>query len=134
MKIAAIVTGQSDSQAGKTWAPAAIHGTQTRSNWLIFSRSETAYVSAIDGRPVPHETETWSKDLELRPGRHWISGLSSDGELGAEVVLICDARPAAKYELRSETDSKQEVKLWIEDLATGQPATRVATVATKRTN
>ena len=129
VKIAAIVTRQRDLQAARIWSPAAIHGTQMKSGWSIFGRSETACVSAIDGRPISHETAIWNRDLSLTPGRHLISVLYSQGESAATALLVCDARPGGRYEVRSKSDSEKRVKLWIEDFAAGRPATRVATAA-----
>jgi len=132
IKIASIVTGQGDSQAAKAWPPAAIHGTLKKGGWLIFSRSEMAGVSEIDGRLISAAAGVPGGGFALRPGRHQIQVIYSDGESIAEASFSCDARPGARYQVRSEGEPEDKVKLWIEDRATGRPATRVATVATRR--
>lgn len=126
MKIAAIVTRQSEAEAASTWAPASIRGTQRKTSWLIFSESQTASVLTIDGQPVSRNAESWDRDLALSPGRHMVVARWTSGDAAASAHFICDARPATKYEVRAETSAKDNLKLWIEDLAAGQPATPIA--------
>jgi hypothetical protein len=53
-KIGSAVLHRSDSEAGQIWMSATIRGIQRRSGPItLFSRLETAYVIAIDGRAVP---------------------------------------------------------------------------------
>ena len=130
LKIAAAVTGQGDLQAAKSWPRAAIRGSR-KAGSRIFGKSEVACVAAVDSRPVARETEAWAADLALSPGRHRIMVLYSSGEWAARAVLDCDARPASGYEVRAERDGEQSVRFWIEDRATGRPATEVKTVSTE---
>lgn len=127
VRIAAIVTGRSDLEAARIWMPAAIRGTQERTEWLIFSEMETSRVSAIDGRSLPGDAGAWSREAALSPGRHQVSVSWSVDNASAEVSFVWDARPAAKYEVRSKNGPGDELKLWIEDLSAGRPATRIVT-------
>jgi hypothetical protein len=127
VRIAAIVTGRSDLEAARIWTPAAIRGTQERTDWLIFSEMETARVSAIDGRSLPGDAGAWSREAAPSPGRHQVSVSWSVDNATAEVSFVWDARPATRYEVRSASGPEGALKLWIEDLSAGRPATRVVT-------
>ena len=125
VRIAAIVTGRSDPEAARIWPPAEIRGTQERTGWLIFSELETTRVSAVDGRSLPGDAGAWSREIVLSPGRHQVSVSWSVDNATAEVSFVWDARPATRYEVRSASGPGGALKLWIEELSAGRPATRV---------
>src|ERR1017187_253632 len=124
IKIGAAVLHRTESEAALLWTPATLRGSDRVSGGASFlSLHETAYVSAVDGRPIARDRENWAKDQPLAPGRHGVAAAYYDGSKIAGCLLFFDATPGRSYELRSEDRSNDKALLWIADAESGRPVT-----------
>jgi TolB-like protein len=106
------------------WAPATIVGSRRHGSFL--SHDEVACVMAIDGRPIPDETEKWDQRQPLLPGLHEVFVRYYDGTSTAGHDFVFNARPGASYEVNSERQEHLGPKLWILDRNTHQLVTVIA--------
>jgi hypothetical protein len=90
----------------------------------------TAFISAVDAKPVAAGREGWATPIELKAGRHQLTVEFRRGVFSARTLLEVDVKPDASYELRFTSDAELFGKnsycdFWIVDLATGKPVTGV---------
>jgi len=117
-------------------APATIKGSEESS--ALFDNF-TAFIAAVDGQPVAAGRAGWDTPLEVKPGRHVLTGAFKRGVFSATAQLELLAVAHANYQLKYTTDAQLFGKnsfcdFWIADLATGQPVTAVTKAAVVKGN
>jgi len=103
------------------WAPAEIVGTARGKS--LFSVGEVACVMAVDGVPIPDETEKWELKRALLPGFHDIFVRYYDGTSVAGENFTLEAMPGQNYEVSFERPQGQKPKLWIREQLSGRAVT-----------
>ncbi|HEY0523457.1 MAG TPA: hypothetical protein VGD08_08710 [Stellaceae bacterium] len=94
----------------------------------------TAYIAAVDGRPVAGGPEAWNVPVTVPAGRHDIAVGFRQGEMSALATIKgFDAKLGAGYVARFEKPDAGSagcavfdclaVAIWLQDAASGQPAT-----------
>jgi len=105
--------------------PATIKGSEETSTLLD---NFTAFITAVDGRPVPGGRQGWDQPVSLPPGRHQLAVEFIRGAFFARTELALEAKPGAAYELRHVSDAQVYgehtfCEFWIVDLASGAKVT-----------
>ncbi len=105
--------------------PASIRGSQESSTLLDHF---TAFISAVDGRPVASGRKGWDQPLPLPAGKRRLTVEFVRGAFFARAELEFEAKSEAAYELRHASDAQVYgahtfCEFWIVDLATGEKAT-----------
>ncbi|HEY0522611.1 MAG TPA: hypothetical protein VGD08_04425 [Stellaceae bacterium] len=98
------------------------------------SQDPTAYISAIDGLPVPNAAQSWDAPLAVKPGRHDVQITVRQGDIfgavtlprftverGGRYVVAFDKAGKATHYCKSIDCLKASV--WLEDARTNQKAT-----------
>jgi hypothetical protein len=83
--------------------PAAITGSEESSTMFD---NFTAYVAAVDGRPVAAGRAGWNSPLGLLPGQHRLTVTFIRGAFTAQTDLQIRARSGANYQLKFATDAQ----------------------------
>lgn len=104
---------------------ASIHGSRTKKS--IFTDAHIACVAAVDRQPIPKFEAGWRKDRALDPGKHFISLRYFHRTEVGKCVLELNVKPETRYEVRFNS-SDRWVDLWIVDLSTGEPVTKVTRI------
>jgi hypothetical protein len=124
LKLGAAVLHRTESEAAAFWAPASLRGSDRVSGGSSFlSQHETAYASAVDGRAVSRDRDTWKTDRPLGPGRHGVAASYYDGATVGGCLMYFVALPGRHYELRSEDRANDKALLWLADADSGKPVT-----------
>jgi hypothetical protein len=102
--------------------PATITGSEETSTMFD---NFTAYVAAIDGRPVEAGRAGWNTPLTLPAGPRRLSVAFMRGVFTAQADITFDARPEAIYQLKFATDAQifgksSYCEFWLIDTATGE--------------
>jgi hypothetical protein len=83
--------------------PALITGSEESSTMFD---NFTAFVTAIDGRPVTAGRAGWNSPLALPAGPHRVTVAFIRGQFTAQTDVQLQARPAAVYQLKFATDAQ----------------------------
>jgi len=88
----------------------------------------TAFVAAVNGRPVVGGRSNWDKQVTLPAGHCRLTAGFIRGNFHAQAELEFEAKADTSYQLQFKTDAELFGKnsfcdFWIVDLATGQPVT-----------
>ena len=124
LRLGAAVLHRTESDAAALWTSASLRGSDRISGGSSFlSQHETVYASAIDGRPVSRDRDTWKTDRPLGPGRHGVAAAYYDGATVGGCLMFFVALPGRHYELRSEDKENDKALLWLADADSGKPVT-----------
>jgi len=90
----------------------------------------TAFISAVDAKPVAAGREGWATPIELKAGRHQLTVEFRRGVFSARTLLEVDVKAGANYQLKFTSDTELFGKnsycdFWVVDLATDKPVTGV---------
>jgi len=102
--------------------PAAITGSEESSTMFD---NFTAYVAAVDGRPVAAGRAGWNSPLVLPAGPRRLTVAFIRGVFTAQTDVQFQARPEAAYVVKFATDAQifgknTYCEFWFEDTATGE--------------
>lgn len=94
----------------------------------------TAFIVAVDRKPVAAGRAGWNTPLELKAGRRELTVEFRRGVFSARTQLVMQAAANASYELKFTTDAELFGKnsfcdFWVVNLTTGQPITGVMKAA-----
>lgn len=108
-------------------APATIQGSEETSTLLD---NFTAFITALDGRPIGSGRKGWNQPITFAPGPRRFGVGFIRGAFTAHSELTLEAKPGAAYELRHASDAQVYgehtfCEFWIVDLATGEKVTPV---------
>jgi hypothetical protein len=102
--------------------PATIVGSEESS--MMFDNF-TAFVAAIDNKPVPAGRAGWKTPLALEPGQRLLTVMFVRGVFTAHADIPLQARSEAAYEVKFTSDAQlfgqsTYCEFWIVDSATGE--------------
>jgi hypothetical protein len=112
---------ESAGRSPPNWGSAQLLGSRRAGSG--FSYGTVCCVLSVDGVVIRDEVDHWGETRILEPGLHEIFVRYYDGSRMAGYGLVLVARPGARYQTRCSEAPDGRVKLWIQDVASGEPAT-----------